>query len=143
MTARRTDPGWVARLADNIDRTRPDTAAAELSRLWDLMATLQLPGPGWTLILDELHAELIERDPEYRLLQVKEKRGGLRVYAEFDPAVKGICEGLVLQAEARAARTCERCGESGQLRSDRRWWLTLCDNCDATEPEGRPKPNDW
>jgi hypothetical protein len=137
------DAGWIARLADLHDRTRPDGAPARLARIWDELSALQLPGPGWTRIIDDLHQRLVDCDPGYRLLQVKEKFGGLRFYAEFDPAVMERCRALVRGAEAQAARTCERCGQPGRRRTDRRWILTLCDQCNATEPEGRPAPADW
>jgi hypothetical protein len=134
---------WVAHLVDPIDHSRPDDAPVDLARAADEFAALQIPGPGWTPILDELHRQLVLLDPGYRLLQVKEKLGHLRVYAGFERSVADECQRLVREAEARAARTCERCGQPGQLRQDRRWRLTLCDDCHAREPEGRPNPTDW
>lgn len=37
---------------------------------------------GWFSLIEELHAELVQIDPNYQLVQVKEKFGGLRFYAD-------------------------------------------------------------
>jgi hypothetical protein len=38
-------------------------------------------GPGWRSILENLHDRLVVIDPNYRLDQVNEKMGVLRIYA--------------------------------------------------------------
>ncbi len=68
-----------------------------------------------------------------RILQVKEKFGGLRVY-------RGPAEGTVLTdahwaaiaalaaaAEARSFETCDACGAPGRLRVRAGWYATRCD----------------
>lgn len=39
-------------------------------------------GEGWYPLLTELHNELIQVDPNYRIYQIKQKFGGLRFYAQ-------------------------------------------------------------
>lgn len=40
-----------------------------------------------------------------------------------------LIERLVRQAELESARTCEDCGDSGELDPSRRWVKTLCGSC--------------
>lgn len=133
------DPGWAARLRF---RQLPDNAD-DFSRRVHELNLRQLPGSGWSAIIDRLHRELLVLDPEYELCQVKEKFGALRFYAEFRAEVRQVCQALVASAEAESARTCERCGASGRLRTQRRRDLTLCDRCHTFEPGGRPLPAEW
>lgn len=73
------DPGWAARLRF---RQLPDNAD-DFSRHVHKLNLRQLPGSGWSPIIDWLHRELLVLDPEYELWQVKEKFGTLCFYAEF------------------------------------------------------------
>jgi hypothetical protein len=142
---------------------------------------------GWYPLLAELDAGLAALLPRYRIYQVKEKFGGLRLYwnsgervldpddaeppalredataaeearavaeqtawqrrlavyletpegrarnDELQRRVKLATE-LVGQAAARAARTCERCGEPGECcrGGTSGWYQTLCTACAAT-----------
>lgn len=72
-----------------------------------------------------VQAAIVAKDvcPQVRVLQIKEKFGGLRFYYEGgDDRV----DGMVRMAEAWAARTCEECGAPGQTRPGG-WVRTLCD----------------
>ena len=131
---------------------------------WDYSGMGQIPdhyndtGPGWRSLLTDLHKELIKIDPDYKLLQSKEKWGILRVYisvqGESHPVVDltaprlrvtGYESGsdvwerataVVLAAEERARTVCEDCGEPGVLRTDRFWLRILCDACNEAHPPG-------
>lgn len=133
------DGGWVSRLIE-AGQPAPDS---QLDQVSAESARLQLPGPGWSPILEEMHRALAEIDPDYALLQVKEKFGVLRIHAAFSPETTERCHAVIRSAEARTSSVCECCGASGRLRDQRRRKLTLCDECDAREPEGRPAPNAW
>ena len=93
-------------------------------------------GPGWQDICWRLHAELMAIDPGYNPVQVKEKFGGLRYYIdstyEWDtPEWEAMNEAITV-AEKESLKTCEDCGQPGELRSKNRYWIrTLCDACDA------------
>lgn len=80
-------------------------------------------GRGWWPLLLELDAELRQTDPGYTVVQVKEKFGGLRYYTS---ALSPAGMALVREAELRAARTCEVCGEPGTTVVRRHWYKTLC-----------------
>jgi hypothetical protein len=123
------DPGWVARLPAP-DPPPPDPSGSPRYELWRLYAKPNIPWPGWSRLINELHEQLVGFDPAYQLHQVKEKFGGLRFYAEFNEDVRERCNALVQEAEHRSFGICERCGEAGRLREDRLWRRTLCDQCD-------------
>ena len=87
---------------------------------------------GWEQILVELFQGFKGlTNPKLRVVQVKEKFGGQRVYmaggrlrdTEETPRLIGI-------AVAATDVTCERCGAPGVLRQ-RRWLMVACDRCQA------------
>lgn len=121
-------------------------------------------GPGWEQILVDLDHEFVmitgqgtSEHNKIRILQIKEKFGGLRVY--YDPrtlqegreekAYQALCAKLgeaVLEAERRSFRTCEKCGsEDGTETRNPEGQkfgrvLTLCAKCHAKRdnlPEGQ------
>lgn len=89
---------------------------------------------GWFEILRDLGAQLevlIAHEPEarrplYRVAQVKEKLGTLRVYLDHGSTL-GMAAAITA-AEERSAVTCEKCGQPGSLRTVG-WVRTLCDAC--------------
>lgn len=89
-------------------------------------------GGGWYPILDRLFADLavIRREDvltRLRVVQVKEKFGGLRVYV--DGGNERI-QARIGDAETEAAATCEHCGgPSPGLRSHGGWYGNICDSC--------------
>lgn len=84
-------------------------------------------GDGWLHIVEELEARLSQLDPDYRVLQVKEKFGGLRFYYETDgdEQVQEEFLRLTSAAEQKSFATCEKCGREAHLYTDH-WWRTLC-----------------
>ena len=96
---------------------------------------------GWYRILDRLDSELNYLDPEYKVLEVKEKFGILRFHFESSKSeiVAEIMANCVRRAEYESSLTCEFCGngfgayfkerdESVSLRK-MGWVKTLCDLC--------------
>jgi len=59
-----------------------------------------------------------------RVVQVKEKFGGLRYYVENTDST---IQGMIWFAEDLSFKICEVCGEKGKLKEIRRWYQTLCD----------------
>lgn len=88
-----------------------------------------LTKPLWDWI--EAHPGLV------RVVQVKEKFGGLRFYYDFnytgEEALYAEFSIMVRTAELASYKTCEVCGVSGVPRSGG-WIKTLCD----THSRGRP-----
>lgn len=94
-------------------------------------------GPGWWPIIESLCGSISHylkwrnRDEQLvepvRVVQIKEKFGGLRFYYEGgDERIRGMVE----MAEVWAGYTCEECGAPGQLRHGG-WIRTLCDHHEA------------
>ena len=87
-------------------------------------------GEGWGQIVLECHRQLKHLDPGYRIGQIKEKFGGLRYYYDsslaFDHLTRAVMDSVVIAAEYRCSITCEVCGSVGSLRTNSRWYKTLC-----------------
>jgi hypothetical protein len=97
-------------------------------------------GEGWQSIIADTHKRLRHLDPDYTILQIKEKFGTLRYYfaqsKNIDPITWEIMEDVVIAAGLRCSRICEHCGAPGKLRAGGwiktfagGWIKTLCDVC--------------
>lgn len=91
-------------------------------------------GKGWWPIVKSLHEEIYKLDPDYQLVQVKEKFGGLRYYIRtsdgMHPDDYQRIRYLVNNAETISLRTCEDCGAQGEQRYISQYWIkTLCESC--------------
>jgi hypothetical protein len=73
---------------------------------------LHAVGPGWHPLLLQLHEQLVAREPDYRIADLKEKLGGVRIHlaAALQPEVRA----LLAAAEAQSTATCEFCGAQGR-----------------------------
>lgn len=90
-------------------------------------------GKGWEPILLKLHDDLLLKFPDYLVLQVKEKFGGLRVYLGSYPNIEVLraCQDLIEDASAESLTTCEDCGAEGLpgQAPGSSWIRTLCSTC--------------
>jgi hypothetical protein len=97
----------------------------------DMMTGVNNVGQGWHQLIKDLETELNTIDSNFELLQVKEKFGGLRYYAELSAGGSIVDSQLfhehVHQAEERSFHHCEVCGEAGIVRSVKGWLKTLCE----------------
>ena len=86
-------------------------------------------GDGWFKLVDQLSADITALDKkngsETIAVQVKEKFGGLRYYVESG---SDAVYDLIDAAEEESLKTCEMCGEPGELRGVG-WVSTMCDKC--------------
>jgi hypothetical protein len=112
---------------------------------------------GWDWILNDLDKKLMYLDFNYKIHQVKEKFGTLRVYYEAQTAkdvVLDLMDDAVRTAELYSSTTCELCGKSSMMSDSSKgvefdgtvslkysnngnpdgWLKTLCDPC--AEPIG-------
>ena len=78
-------------------------------------------------VIDLVNADRPD-DKKVRIIQVKEKCGGLRFYTDREDL---DVDGAIRSAEGRSYLTCETCGAPGTLWTDG-WWKTLCDFCHKT-----------
>jgi len=100
-------------------------------------------GDGWLPILEDLFEKIDQEVKKaalssFKVIQVKEKFGGLRVYvSEGNDSI----EALIDAASSKAAVTCEDCGKPGQWRTLNKgkfhgWLRTQCDECFAVRESG-------
>jgi len=112
--------GWYTILDVLFEGLSGDVERARYS----LKFALENPDNKYIKPIPELEAALadaLEKLPT--IVQIKEKFGGLRVYADGGTEVH---QAYINFAAAMAARTCEICGNPGELR-DGGWMKTLCD----------------
>lgn len=88
-------------------------------------------GPGWQDLITQLHLKLSEVDPDYKIIQIKEKFGGLRYYCEFSGGLTfeqfEYAQAAVRKTEQESEETCEECGARGRTsRWGGNWYRTLC-----------------
>ncbi len=85
---------------------------------------------GWYQIVYDLCSkieELLESPEDAGVAQIKEKFGGLRFYYSCDrEEIFNKVKKLVRDAERQSLKTCEVCGEPGEMRKDG-WLKTKCD----------------
>lgn len=82
---------------------------------------------GWYDLLFRLCEDIEKAEPEeFKLLQVKEKFGGLRVYYHGG---NEVVHKLVSAAENESYEICERCGIRENVTSEGSWIFTLCQEC--------------
>ncbi|HYD54120.1 MAG TPA: hypothetical protein VEA99_15905 [Gemmatimonadaceae bacterium] len=96
-------------------------------------------GPGWADLVRRSHA--LAMIAGVRVIQVKEKFGGLRVYTE--PSTRELSDTLE-EIEAESFTVCESCGAPGDRLRVRRWWMVRCPRCQLPEAEvapATPPPN--
>ena len=85
---------------------------------------------GWYQIVVDCDKELTAIDPNYQILQIKEKFGGLRYYMtpsnDTTEEQRDKMYKVISKYEVKAAQTCEATGKSGVLmRSIGGWFKTL------------------
>jgi len=107
-------------------------------------------GPGWKPILEVLDQQIsriLERSQTpniFRVLQIKEKFGGLRFYFNTEglsAEENRLLQAMVFFAEEMSFRMCEGCGradvESRHQKNQKFGWIkTLCPDCHAFRDEG-------
>jgi hypothetical protein len=81
-------------------------------------------GVGWYPLIKDLITDLIELGWDKQTCQVKEKFGGLRFYIN---AASDDVNKRIRIAEDLSYKTCETCGEKGELKTKMGWYTTLCD----------------
>jgi len=88
---------------------------------------------GWSGIITELTEEIArivggpESAPDLRVVEVKEKFGGLRYYAWCLPEAHALGIGKAKKrAYDRSFETCEICGKPGRLVQSSGYWHTAC-----------------
>jgi len=81
-------------------------------------------GPGWFDLVDRLLTDLPEG---VQVSQIKEKFGTLRCYVYHWQSEEVYAR--IRQAENESAKTCEVCGEPGEL-TGKKWFRVRCAACE-------------
>ena len=97
---------------------------------YDRALALESVGKGWSSLIDEVFNYIEQNRVHSKVIQVKEKFGGLRVYT--DVVHEGLDE-VIRNVGNKSFKICEDCGAAGVLRSGG-WVRTLCD----THANGKP-----
>ena len=104
---------------------------------WSLDDAKAAVGKWWHKLLEEVYVEL-NKYSNFRIVQVKEKWGKLRIY--FDPIDQAIFLeqedqlwikfwDYLAKIEKRSGSICEDCGEKGSLVKIGSWLKTHCEPC--------------
>lgn len=104
-----------------MSKKQPDPLAAVKTRRAE-GASIHVP-PGWTALMTELHAALVEVSPDFAYAQVKQKWGELRVYVS---GASPEARDLISDAEVASRTVCEECGQPGSPCQRRGWYRALC-----------------
>lgn len=74
--------------------------------------------PGWAGLILDTDAQLAKIDPDYKVLQIKQKFGRLRYY--FKPSKDSLLPKMnrvTVKAESISGGVCEICGARGQVQN--------------------------
>lgn len=92
---------------------------------------------GWAIafgieMCEEIRDDLISNNflDEYRVVQIKEKYGGLRWYDNGTPKESRICD-IISKYEERSLQTCITCGAPA-TKVSLGWISPYCDSCAAS-----------
>ena len=103
---------------------------------------------GWFTILETL-LEQLSNVEEYekvklKIVQIKQKFGGLRVYVRFNEntpvEIIEHVRGLTQMAESMSYKICEYCGTTKNIGRSHGFIVTCCDECFS---KGLTKQNEW
>lgn len=92
---------------------------------YDRALALQSVGEGWASLINEVF-DFIEQNKIHnvRIIQVKEKWGGLRIYTDM---MHDKLDAKIADVQKRSFTICEVSGAPGKLRNCNGWYRTLSD----------------
>lgn len=87
------------------------------------------PPDGWLGLVQKID-DVLKVNPNYRIVQIKQKFGELRFYAH---GLTGYEQAFVTEMENKSLYICEICGSENDTVAARNdsWILTLCNECAA------------
>lgn len=109
---------------------------------YDLALALGSVGKGWASLIHEVFSYIENNKISVKIIQVKEKYGGLRIYFHEtnhleDSSYREFSK-FIMDAENRSLKMCETCGNPGLLRG-KSWYYTSCD----LHAKHGDLPHDW
>lgn len=101
---------------------------------YDLQLALESVGEGWAPLIREVFEYMEKTRVHSKIVQVKEKWGGLRIYTDV---VHDGLDAKIRDVEKKSFTICEQCGSAGKLRSGS-WYRTLCEEHAGGAPAVEP-----
>lgn len=92
---------------------------------YDRAMALASVGPGWASLINEAFDFLESKGNLVKVVQVKEKYAGLRIYLDD---VNDEVEKKIYDLEIKSFHICEKCGNEGKVRVRDGWYFTACDD---------------
>lgn len=80
-------------------------------------------GAGWAPLVNRVFDKLETIKGNVKIIQVKEKYGGLRIYTDYS---NEELDEVIYDAEHESLEICDQCGQPGKLRG-KSWYYTSCD----------------
>ncbi len=80
-------------------------------------------GKGWAPLINRVFDKLETIKGSIKIVQVKEKWGGLRIYTDYS---NKELDKVIYDIEHESLEVCEVCGQPGKLRGSN-WYYTSCD----------------
>ena len=80
-------------------------------------------GKGWAPLINRVFDKLETIKGSIKIVQVKEKYAGLRIYTDYS---NKELDKIIYDVEKESLRTCEECGKLGKIRG-KEWYYTSCD----------------
>ena len=112
-----------------------DPSFSEILERWDTEVDEEFRlidcGYGWKDLILRCHQDLVSIDPDYKVVQIKQKFGMLRYY--FTPSVQEDSKRMEERSfshERESVRICEVCGSPGLLQKKKdgsSYFRTLCE----------------
>ena len=97
---------------------------------------------GWSDLILELHEKLLAIDPNYIILQIKEKFGYLRYYYSTELEDYSEMENLVSEYTKKSGEICEKCGSTNTIDANLGgWYKRWCETCVEEFQKENPKLN--
>lgn len=84
---------------------------------------LKSVGAGWAPFIHRIFDKMDTIKGSVKIIQVKEKFAGLRVYTDYSNAE---LDKVINEAERESFKVCETCGRPGKVRG-KGWYYTACD----------------
>lgn len=91
---------------------------------YDRALALESVGKGWASLIHEVFDYMENNKTHSKIIQVKEKWGGLRIYTDV---IDNNLDKKIIEIEKKSFTICEVSGEPGKLRNCNGWYRTLSD----------------
>ena len=91
---------------------------------YDKQLALESVGAGWASLIEEVFSFMEQNKINCKIIQVKEKWGGLRIYTDI---IHEQLDKKIIEVEKKSFTICETSGAPGKLRNCNGWYRTLSD----------------